>query len=54
MLVIRKNLNLRLKVKNFLNFEITRTIYSSSKGQKYFGNRMLFKLVPEGFSGPIN
>ena len=35
------------------NFEITRTIYLKSE-RTMFGNKMLFQLVPGGFSYLIN
>jgi hypothetical protein len=45
----------RLRI--FKNFEITRTIYSNSESSEQcslFGNRMLFQLVPGGFSDLID
>ena len=36
-------------------FEITRTIHSDNeRSEQFFGNRMDIKLVPGGFSYPIN
>ena len=36
-----------------INFEITRTIHLKSE-RTMFGNKMLFQLVPGGFSDLIN
>jgi hypothetical protein len=51
---VRKNCSSDRK-KN-LSFEITRTIYSNSESSEQFlvSNRMLFKLLPGGFSYLIN
>ena len=36
-------------------FEVTRTIYSDNeRSEQFFGNRILFKLVPGGVSYLIN